>query len=142
MDQSSQINIPEPKPEWYSQGGGFFGNKYTHNIASTIYALVALAPALWFVFCGELPETYGICMCLIKFAAFGWALFVSVGYPIWSWLETREFEEWVRSLQDEGARERERAYYSLMREHSKSFWAGFLAIYTIAGLWGVVLKSL
>jgi hypothetical protein len=134
QDSSPKTDTPEPAPEWYSRTEGFFGNPTVHCIASIIYIVVALAPLVLFALTGVIPRW------LTTHVAFLWALFVSAAYPVWSWTETLAFERWVREF-DENTRERERAYYSLMRDHAKSFWAGLLAVYTIAGLWGLILKG-
>lgn len=127
----------EPEARWYSKKKRFFafGNLTYHYVASFIYSLVALTPILLFVYFGDIPEW----LTPHRAFLFLWALFVSMGYPVWSWLETRKFECWVGCF-DTDTRKRERDYYVLMRDHARSFWAALLAVYAIAGVWGVVLK--
>lgn len=121
----------EREPQWYKSADNFrFGDLRLNFLAAGIYAFLALLPMIYHVSGGQIRS-------LPTWIVFAWGLFIGIAYPLWSWAETRSFEMWVRS-KDKVTRDRERAYYSLMRDHAKSFWAGLLAVYTIASLWSLV----
>ena len=120
-------------PEWYNKSSGFFGNMKVHYFASLSYATISLTPLLLYII-GYNPLNW-----MPTRLGFFWALTITLGYPVWSWCETIEFEKWARTLTAE-KRESERFYYGLMRNHAKGFWTSLLAIYSIAGLWNLVLK--
>ena len=71
-----------------------------------------------------------------------WALVSSLGVPLWVWLETMQFEAWVRTLADERQRAVERSYFKLMSDSAKTFWSALLAIYSVGGLLGIAFKGI
>ena len=125
-------------PEWYNREDGIFGNLPVHYIASVLYALIALVPAVLYLKYGDGLKSWPS----VKQLGLVWALIVSVAYPTWSWLEVRAFERWLREEgKDEATCKRERDYFKLMNDCARSFWTAVLAIYTLAGIWGLVLKA-
>lgn len=124
---------PESAPKWYKHGGVFFGNLMVHYTASLIYAAFAIAPI------------FGIATDIIQFKdlkspfVLVWALLVVLAHPVWSWLETRSFESWVR-MRDQETRKIERHYYGLMLNHAKTFWTAMLAVYSFAGIWSLLTE--
>jgi hypothetical protein len=119
---------------WYQHGDGFFGNLYWQWLASAVYFVLAFLPLVIFAI-----NDYNIDS-VKTFAKSGvglaWAFFVATGYPLWTWGEVRAFERWADTQPSEIST-RERAYFKLMTDCSKNFWAGVLATYTIAGLWAL-----
>jgi hypothetical protein len=136
MEVGMSTDGPEPMPGWYwrkDAGGCVFGYFWPHCIATVVYVLAILAPLAWIATRDGLP--FGD-----RRLAVAWGLLIAIGYPAWSWLETRAFEEWVRA-KDKTTRDRERAYFKLMSDHGKTFWGSVVAIYAIAAFLGVKLST-
>jgi hypothetical protein len=131
---------PEPAPTWYAYGGTakgrIFGNMYFHAAFSVVYACAAIAPIVWF-----LHEPVSLKQWINSIAVLPWVLFASLAYPLWVWLEARAFEKWVRN-KPTNLRAIERAYFKLMADSAKNFWAALLAIYAVGGLLGIAFKAL
>ncbi|MBI3425925.1 MAG: hypothetical protein HY011_23595 [Acidobacteria bacterium] len=141
--RATGIKIPQviTAPQWYNRTDGIFGNLPIHYIASVIYASIALAPAALYLLFGSELGTGLKNLWWAKLLGLIWALIVSVALPTWSWLEARAFERWLIDKEfDLDTCKIERDYFKLMNDSAKNFWAGVLAIYTLAGIWGLVLK--
>ncbi len=123
----------ETKPTWYNSGQPIFGNFKIHIIASAIYFASAVAPLIG-IACGSIQLNT-----LKSPFAVGWAFFVLLAYPAWSWIETWKFERWVRQFK-KSQRDIERHYYNVMLSHAKAFWTAMLAAYSFAGIWGLLMK--
>ncbi len=131
---------PEAAPTWYVYGGTakarFFGNMYWHSAFSVVYACAAIAPIVWF-----LHDPASLKLWINSIAVLPWVIFASLAYPLWVWLEARAFEKWVRT-KPATQRAVERAYFKLMADSAKNFWAALLAIYSVGGLLGIAFKAL
>jgi hypothetical protein len=137
VDGSKRAIVPpdlEPEPQWYSSTASrFFGNLRVEVTAGVLYAALASLPIV-FVARGcnfkAMVTTHGHTTALLGL----WALVVSLGYPLWAWLETSAFEKWVRS-RPAAQRVVERAYFKSIGDCTRNFWAAVIAVYAIAGLW-------
>ena len=130
MSEPSQSSLAPAL--WYRRTTGFFGRMSVQYSASGIYAIIALYPLVYYLIFRKLPDWAS------KPIAIEWALFVALGYPAWSWLETLAFDRWLceTPMTDE-QRSREQAYFKAMMDCASKFWQALIAVYAAAALLGI-----
>lgn len=136
--------------QWYRRKG-FVSNLSVCKLLGAIYAVFALLPFLYFIYEGSIPLNQADHIFSKPWkvrALLFWAIIISIAYPLWAFKETSTFESWLLAEKQKRNRKpkiieaEERNYFLAMQGQAKSFWAGVLAIYTIAGLWGAALRAI
>lgn len=125
----------EPHPEWYARKSGIWGNIKVYFTFSFVYLCIALAPLIAYLLVDVevivFAKDHRITVAL-------WAIFTTMAYPAWAWLEMQAFERWVR-LKPSDQRIMERAYFKINNDLAKNFWTAVFAIYTAAAIVGIAV---
>ena len=135
--------------QWYKRVG-YVSNLKLCAFLGCAYAIFVLLPLFYCLWKGVIPIDKADELLVSEWhvrVLVLWAILASIAYPAWAFVETSKFESWL--LQEKQKQDRnpqiieseERNYFTAMQSQAKSFWAGILAVYTIAGLWGAALKA-
>jgi hypothetical protein len=115
------VENPEPEPRWYEEGEWVLGlkPKYSDRLAGGIYGVLVV---------GLLASAGALGLDLSKAERIILGIPIALAHPAWSWFETRALEKWIRT-KTKAQRDAERAYFKLMTEHARLFWAALLTVY-------------
>lgn len=127
----------ELDPLWYKQKMGILGKPLVRITGSITYILGMIAPLLLFIIEGSNSSKW---LADHRILVMLWATFAALAYPSYAWIETITFEAWVRKQSAE-RRSIERAYFKLNTDLAKNFWTAMAAIYTVAGIFTLALKT-